>query len=276
MSSPAGIPKLVAMTGDTPEPRTHAAVPALTGPAVAGITRLSAVDTVRARIALAVELGLLAPGEQLPSDADVAAALDVSEITARRAVKSLAEEGLLRRVRGRSGGTFVADDAPAAAGRAGGAVQAYRADAEAVHRLIDQRLLAETSLTHFAAVAAGAEARAGAVTAALDDIDAAVADASAAQNWTDYHAADERFHLAVARAAGRPGLLGVYEETLRRLYQYFIPYPIAYLHEVNEEHAALAAAIRAGDARTAVAIAEKHVAVLHETMFVGLQQDAGS
>ena len=169
MSSPAGIPKLVAMTGDTPEPRTHAAVPALTGPAVAGITRLSAVDTVRARIALAVELGLLAPGEQLPSDADVAAALDVSEITARRAVKSLAEEGLLRRVRGRSGGTFVADDAPAAAGRAGGAVQAYRADAEAVHRLIDQRLLAETSLTHFAAVAAGAEAGAGAVAAALDE-----------------------------------------------------------------------------------------------------------
>ncbi|WP_348790024.1 FCD domain-containing protein [Leifsonia sp. NPDC080035] len=263
------------MTGDTPGPRTHAAVPALTGPAVAGITRLSAVDTVRARIALAVELRLLAPGEQLPSDADVAAALDVSEITARRAVKSLAEEGLLRRVRGRSGGTFVADEAPAAAR---GAVQTYRADAEAVHRLIDQRLLAETSLTHFAAVAAGGGAgagvAAGAAASVLDDIDTAVADASAAQNWTDYHAADERFHLAVARAAGRPGLLGVYEETLRRLYQYFIPYPIAYLHEVNEEHAALAAAIRAGDPETAVAIAERHVAVLHETMFVGLQQDA--
>lgn len=251
------------MTGDITGPGTSPAAPALTGPAVAGITRLSAVDTVRARIALAVELGLLAPGEQLPSDAAVAAALDVSEITARRAVKSLAEEGLLRRVRGRSGGTFVADGASAVA--AGAAVQTYRGDAEQVHRLIDQRLLFETSLTHFAALEATPDA--------LAELDAAVADAASAQNWTDYHAADERFHLAVARAAGRPGLTTLYEESLRRLYAYFIPYPIAYLHEVNDEHAALAAAIRAGDTREAVALAERHVAVLHETMFVGLPRD---
>ena len=42
-----------------------AAGDALTGPAVAGITRLSAVETVRARIALSVELGLLSPGDAL-------------------------------------------------------------------------------------------------------------------------------------------------------------------------------------------------------------------
>ncbi|QNE35719.1 FadR/GntR family transcriptional regulator [Leifsonia shinshuensis] len=252
------------MTGDAPGTLKHTAVPALTGPAVAGITRLSAVDTVRARIALAVELRLLAPGEQLPSDADVAAALDVSEITARRAIKSLAEEGLLRRVRGRSGGTFVAEASPAVAGT-GSAVETYRADAEQVHRLIDQRLLAETSLSHLAAVSATDED--------LAELDAAVAAASAAQDWTDYHAADERFHLAVARAAGRPALAVLYEETLRRLYAYFIPYPIAYLHEVNAEHAALAAAIRGHDPEAAVALAERHVAVLHETMFVGLEQD---
>ncbi|MEY9852965.1 GntR family transcriptional repressor for pyruvate dehydrogenase complex [Leifsonia sp. EB41] len=256
---------LDAMTGDVPGTLTHTAVPALTGPAVAGITRLSAVDTVRARIALAVELRLLAPGEQLPSDADVAAALDVSEITARRAIKSLAEEGLLRRVRGRSGGTFVAETAPAVTAGAGSAVEIYRADAEQVHRLIDQRLLAETSLTHLAAVSASDDD--------LAELDAAVAAAATAQDWSEYHAADERFHLAVARAAGRPALVGLYEETLRRLYAYFIPYPIAYLHEVNAEHAALAAAIRGHDLETAVALAERHVAVLHETMFVGLEQD---
>lgn len=254
---------LEAMTGDASGTLKHTAVPALTGPAVAGITRLSAVDTVRARIALAVELRLLAPGEQLPSDADVAAALDVSEITARRAIKSLAEDGLLRRVRGRSGGTFVAEDAPTAVPGAGSAVQAYRADASEVHRLIDQRLLDETSLTHLAAVSA--------TDADLAELDAAVAAAASAENWTDYHAADERFHLAVARAAGRPALVEVYEATLRRLYAYFIPYPIAYLHEVNEEHVALAAAIRRRDPVAAVALAERHVAVLHDTMFVGLE-----
>ena len=72
------------MTGDITGPGTSPA--ALTGPAVAGITRLSAVDTVRARIALAVELGLLAPGEQLPSDAAVAAARPLIEAYAARIV----------------------------------------------------------------------------------------------------------------------------------------------------------------------------------------------
>jgi GntR family transcriptional regulator, transcriptional repressor for pyruvate dehydrogenase complex len=259
LSSPSLIPKLEDMTGDTPGTWQHTAVPALTGPAVAGITRLTAADTVRARIALAVELRLLGPGEQLPSDADIASALDVSEITARRALKSLAEEGVLRRVRGRSGGTFVAEQTHAPASSA---VQTYRADAAEVHRLIDQRILFETSLAHFAALAVTEDQ--------LAEVDAAVAAAASAQDWTDYHAADERFHLAVARAAGRPELLSVYEESLRRLYAYFIPYPIAYLHGVNDEHAALADALRAGDPVGAVAITERHVAVLHETMFVGL------
>ncbi|MEJ3658021.1 FCD domain-containing protein [Actinomycetes bacterium KLBMP 9759] len=246
------------MTRDPSGP-THPALPVLTGPAVGGITRLSAVDTVRARIGLAVDLGLLAVGEQLPSDAEVAAALDVSEITARRALRSLADAGVLRRVRGRAGGTFVANAQAAAAIPA---VQTYRADAAEVHRLIDVRVLFETSLTHFAAVEATAED--------LAALDAAVADAAAAEDWAGYHAADERFHLAVAAAAHRPRLLAPYTETLHRLYAYYVPYPIEYLHAVNDEHARIARAIRDSDATTAAALAEHHVAVLHESMFVGI------
>lgn len=239
-----------------------AASDALTGPAVAGITRLSAVETVRARIALSIELGLLSPGEQLPSDAEVASALDVSEITARRGLKSLAEDGLLRRVRGRSGGTFVADHPEPAAIHADAAVAAYRADAAEVHRLIDQRIALETSMAHFAALNATDDD--------LAELDTAVTAAQSAQNWTDYHAADERFHLGVARACGREWMLPLYRDTLQRLYAYFVPYPIEYLHGVNDEHRALVDALRRRDPVAAVDISEKHVAVLHETMFVGL------
>ena len=57
---------------------------------VAHITRLSALDTVRARIALAVEHGLLQPAERLPHNEDIADALDVSVTTARRALEKLA------------------------------------------------------------------------------------------------------------------------------------------------------------------------------------------
>lgn len=237
----------------------HPALPALVAPAVAGITRMSATDTVRARIALAIELGLLAPGEPLPSDAEIAAALDVSEITARRALKSLGDDGLLDRRRGRGGGTFVAASADTAENDA---AAAYRADAERVHRLIDHRALLECAVVHHAALNATEEQ--------LAELDTHVAAAARAENWTDYHAADERFHTAVARASGLDWALEPYGEVLADLYRYFIPYPVRYLHGVNEEHARLVAALRRGEVAAAVEIAERHVRTLHETMFVGL------
>lgn len=235
------------------------AIPALADPALARITRLSATDTVRARIALAIELGLLAPGEQLPYDADVAAALDVSEITVRRALKSLADEGMLARRRGRNGGTFVAEH-PARA--LGDAITAYRADTATVHDLIDRRVLLECALTHHAALDGTEEQL-----AAMDEY---VDQASAAASWTEYHAADEKLHLAVAQASGLTWALPRYREVLYELYQYFLPYPVSYLHDVNEEHRRLVGALRKHDPIEAVAIIEKHVGDLHQTMFVGL------
>ena len=52
--------------------------PALTAPVVAGITRLSAADTVRARLELAMELELMATGERLPTEPAIAEALGCS------------------------------------------------------------------------------------------------------------------------------------------------------------------------------------------------------
>ncbi|MFI0715077.1 hypothetical protein ACH4SK_31520 [Streptomyces inhibens] len=43
-------------------------------------------ETMRARVALAVELGLLAPGERLPPGDQIAVALGVGDITVRRAL----------------------------------------------------------------------------------------------------------------------------------------------------------------------------------------------
>ncbi|TFB69573.1 FadR family transcriptional regulator [Cryobacterium glaciale] len=241
---------------------TRGAVTALANPAVSGITRLSATDTVRARIALAIELGLMVVGEQLPSEHDVAAALGVSEITARRALKSLADEGVLARKRGRNGGTFVADPGASASVAP---ITAYLADAADVHRLIDERVLLECALVHHTSlnITAGQ----------LDALDEAVAKAAAAQNWTDYHAADVQFHLGVAAASGLDWALPQYAAALNGLYRYFLPYPVSYLHGVNREHARLVAALREHDPVAAVDIIRQHVSVLHESMFVGLAQD---
>ncbi|MEV1131243.1 FCD domain-containing protein [Agromyces sp. NPDC049794] len=242
----------------SPSASAPEAAAALSEPELAGITRMSAVDTVRARISLAIELDLMAPGEKLPPDARIAEALDVSEITVRRALESMTDDGIVQRRRGRSGGTFVTGVRPSVLD---GAVETYRADAALVHRLIDLRTLLECALTHHAAVNASAEE--------IARLAQHVADAAAAENWTEYHQADERFHLGIAEASGLPWALAQYREVLAQLYRYFIPYPIEVLHSANEDHARIVAALEAEDAIGAVETAREHVQHLHSTMFVG-------
>ncbi|MET3920926.1 GntR family transcriptional regulator [Arthrobacter sp. UYEF20] len=69
------------------------------------------VDEVCRRIELAVETGLLVSGQRLPNEVELAGALGVSAVTTREALSQLRGQGLIRTVRGRSGGSFIADDA---------------------------------------------------------------------------------------------------------------------------------------------------------------------
>lgn len=65
------------------------------------------VDAVVRRLGDAVELGLLADGEQLPGEAELAAQLGVSTVTLREALMALRQRGLVTTRRGRGGGSFV-------------------------------------------------------------------------------------------------------------------------------------------------------------------------
>lgn len=253
------------MTASSEDPR-----PAISAQVLSGIQRLSAGDTVRARLGLAIELGLLRPGQRLPSDREVADALSVSVITVRRALQTMAEEGVVVRRRGRTGGTFVAETAGGGAagdeGAAGPAdaapMQAFRADAAEVHRLIDRRVIIECTLTHFAALNASE--------VQLAELDRVVARATAAESWTGYHAADEAFHVGLCAASGLEFARPYFLEVLYGLYEYFLPYPIEQLHDANAAHVELMAALHAHDPVAAVAITRRHIAELHQTMFMGL------
>src|SRR5882757_9421182 len=68
-------------------------------------------DTVE-RLLQTIRLGVLAPGESLPPERELAARLGVSRDTVREAIKSLADAGYLVARRGRYGGTFLADELP--------------------------------------------------------------------------------------------------------------------------------------------------------------------
>ncbi|WP_158887074.1 FadR/GntR family transcriptional regulator [Amycolatopsis anabasis] len=231
----------------------------LSAPALTGIRRLSALDTVRARIAMAVELGLLVPGERLPPNADIARALDVGEITVRRALVSLCEDGVLMRKRGRGGGTMVASEP--ARGRVR-EMAAYQEATQEVHELIDHRLALECGLIHLAAVRGEPDR--------LDGLRDLVRRMDTATSWAEFHELDAEFHLAAAATSELASALKPYAAVLRELYRYFLPYPVEYLHESNTEHAQLVDALAARDPAAAVRIASAHVETLHESMFVGL------
>lgn len=61
------------------------------------------------RVAEAVRVGDLKPGDRLPSERELAERLQVSRMTLRQALESLARRGLVTRAVGRRGGTFVAE-----------------------------------------------------------------------------------------------------------------------------------------------------------------------
>lgn len=246
--------------------RDSATGPLSHGPLTA-IRRTSALDTVRARISLAVDLGLLAPGEKLPNVRATASALGVGEITVRRAFSALEREGIVRRRPGRNGGTFIAEQPRL---HAVAESDAYRQDAARVRRLIDERVVMEAGLAHLATERMDA--------ATLELLDAAIAEMDAATTWADFHAGDKRFHATLASAAGLPGAVAMYTQVTRELYCYFLPYSMSYLRTSNEQHKQIKAACADGDATRAARLLSAHAAELHQTMYVGLtgQDAAGS
>ncbi|GAB7004339.1 FCD domain-containing protein [Nocardioides sp. AN3] len=70
---------------------------------------------VERRLAEAIRSGVLADGERLPTEAELAQLFGVALVTAREALVALRRHGLVTTVRGRKGGSFVtapAGDAP--------------------------------------------------------------------------------------------------------------------------------------------------------------------
>ncbi|MBP1326852.1 DNA-binding FadR family transcriptional regulator [Leucobacter exalbidus] len=233
-------------------------------PGAAAATRLSAVDTVRARILLAVEHALITPGTKLPRTPLIASGLEVSEITARRALESLVEDGVLVRRRGRGGGTFVSDSPPQLQDSS---VVAYRADEQAIHRLIDQRSLMESAIV-FAAAQTATPAQCAVLDSFLDR-------SEAAESWLEHHLPDREFHLYCAEMSGLPetATYAAYYEALTR---YYVPYPMDRMSNSRCEHRALVAAFRANDPAAAVRVTRQHVDALRREMFFGLSRPAAA
>lgn len=74
----------------------------------AGQPDLRVVDEARHRVLDMISTGALRPGDKLGTERDLASRLSVSRSTLRQVLAVLAQAGVVRRVPGRAGGTFVA------------------------------------------------------------------------------------------------------------------------------------------------------------------------
>lgn len=210
-------------------------------------------EAIANRIAIAIELGLLAPGDRLPAPAKLADHFGVAPISIRRALDALAEGGLVRRRRGRNGGTFVAERPPDR-GLARHSEDETGAEADA---LLAQRLVLECGTAYVAAARATA-ADVAELRALADAMDRS-------EDWMEFRRHDPAFHLTLARIAGSELVHDELSHVLARLLALYVPYPIEYLRSSNRQHVEIADALEAGDGAAAVAAVARHLGDVEDT-----------
>src|SRR5688572_10194332 len=204
-------------------------------------------DTV-GRLLQMIRLGVLAPGESLPPERELAARLGVSRDTLREAIKSLADAGYLVSRRGRYGGTFLADELPRHTDDSSGVTRAEIDDALRLQEILEfgaARMAAHRTLT------AGERE---VLWSRMSDVRGAAPD--------DYRRLDSRFHLAIAEVAGSPSLVPLVAENRMRLNGLLNQIPLLprNIAHSDEQHEAIVMAILAGDCEGAATAMLAHVA----------------
>ena len=208
----------------------------------------NAFEITVARLVQAIKLGMVADGDRLPPERELAERLQVSRVTLREAIAALRDAGFLESRRGRSGGTFVvyggahAGEDPAELAKQMG---------PALHDALDFRRVLEP----------GAAALAAARTLSAVDRQRLVGALAAARDrGPTRRVNDSRLHLAVAAASGSPSLAASVADvqlTLDRLLA-AIPVIRRNLDHSDAQHDRIVDAILHGDAAAARAAMEEH------------------
>lgn len=207
------------------------------------------------RLLQSVRLGLIAPGERLPSERDLAAMLKVSRDTVREALSTLAEAGYVASRRGRYGGTFVVSELPqVGAGRA--VARPERGPRELVAELEDTAVLRRV-------LEVGAAREAAARDLSADDRASLshALDACREAPDSDHRRLDSRLHLVVAELSGSPTLVPAIASLRTRVNALLdeIPMLRPNLSHSDDQHAAIVGAILAGRPDAAAAAMLEHV-----------------
>jgi DNA-binding FadR family transcriptional regulator len=199
------------------------------------------------RLGTAIKLGLLAPGTRLPAERELCMRLGIARSTLRQALTALAHSGQLRAVRGRGGGTFVADRQPAAQPPSPELLAGWR-------EVCDQRLAVELGVAALAAERASVPA--------LDALQRLAATLEELlEDFPSYRQIDILLHVGLAETTGSSRLVMACTEAQGQMTGLIslIAHPPAVLASSNAQHRRILAAVRNRDEARATAAMAEHL-----------------
>ena len=203
------------------------------------------------RLATAIRLGVYPHGSALPPERELAVALGVSRATLREAIAGLRAAGMVATTRGRGGGTLVSFQPPTPGEDGGRAGLRGRRD-ELGDALVFRRVVEPGAVQVAAGRTLGSAER-----ALVTDSLAAVAGAAGP---AEHRQADSRLHLALATLTGSPLLVEAVTAVQARLHDMLIAIPVlpVNIEHSGEQHAAIVAAVLAGNGGRARREMERH------------------
>lgn len=230
---------------------TAAEPPALAYDAVLRPVRQgNAFEETVERLLQVIKLGVVAVGERLPAERDLALRLGVSRATLREAIADLSRAGYVESQRGRYGGTFVraipaSSPVPA---QPTAKLAALLEDVLVVRRVVEMGA---------AELAAGRRLDPG----EAEHLEQALASCCTAQP-AQYRRLDSRLHLAIAELSGSPSLTAAVADVRVRLNDMLdrIPLLDTNIRHSDAQHRAVVAAVLAGRRRLARVAMDEHLA----------------
>ncbi|HVB43447.1 MAG TPA: FCD domain-containing protein [Streptosporangiaceae bacterium] len=215
------------------------------------------------RLLTVIKLGLVGPGDRFPAERELAAQLGISRLTLREAIHELQQAGYVESRRGRLGGTFITYTRPAPS-----VGELRRLATEHGQKLTDAltfRFAVETGAADMLAQQLGASEspgpqpgpQPGQPVPQREVLLARLAEVNEA-GTEEYRRLDTLFHLSIAELTGSSLLATACADARMRLNDLLNAIPVLKLNIThgNAQHAAIVAAILAGDpdgARSAVA-----------------------
>ncbi len=236
----------------------------------APVRTANAFEQTVERLGRAIRMGLLAPGEKLPSERDLALHLALSRSTVREALRVLQEAGYLEARRGRGGGTFVCADLPA---------DDARPPEDGVRNLRGAEL---ASLLRYRRVLelGAAELAAERSTPSERERLAELVDDMTGYHLSDYgtyRAIDSRFHIALASIAHSPELVTAITDNQAALSDVLNSVPRSEESMINSQaqHRRILAALEAHDRDAARVAMREHLEGIEHLLAVLLPKGSG-